>query len=303
MPKEPLYPHVPKRREPLFPHLASVPEKVAPVTPEVAEFIAAFDRSYAKAFVGLPNAPLTHHIGLRGVARELGMDFNSPVFKSRVEEMVKEGTLKFAPDREAKNNLLIRMPGLLHEQSIGLVAKSPVAKVSPVTPEVTLYRGEPIGVRTDLTDVPFTPDLEVAKGWAGKEGRVVEISLAREEFDKLRFAKLPDRIATYYVPWQLYKRATLTPVIPKAEPGMPEGKEPWQMTRKEFIKQDLERYRKDAKAIGFSFNEQLQTKLSGEQHEKTVHKALSIGKPIPPEVLKDYPDLKAKRLQPFPQTK
>ncbi len=71
----------------------------------------------------------------------------------------------------------------------------------------------------------------------------------------------------------------------------PPVKETWQMTRKEFIKQDLERYRKDAKDLGFSFNEQLQTKLSGEQHEKTVRKALSIGKPVPPEVLKDYPDL------------
>ncbi len=68
-------------------------------------------------------------------------------------------------------------------------------------------------------------------------------------------------------------------------------KETWQMTRKEFIKQDFERYRRDAKALGFSLNEQLQIKLSGEQHEKTVRKALSIGKPVPPEVLKDYPDL------------
>lgn len=68
-------------------------------------------------------------------------------------------------------------------------------------------------------------------------------------------------------------------------------KEPWQITRDEFITQDLERYRKDAKAIGFTLNEEFQKRLSGEQHEKVVRKALSIGKPVPSKVLADYPDL------------
>jgi len=88
-----------------------------------AEFIAAFDRSYAKAFSAFPNAPLTHAIGLREIAKELGMNFASLTFKSRVEEMVKEGELKFFSGREAKNNIQIRMPGILHEQSIGFVSR------------------------------------------------------------------------------------------------------------------------------------------------------------------------------------
>jgi len=68
-------------------------------------------------------------------------------------------------------------------------------------------------------------------------------------------------------------------------------REPWQMTREEFIKQDLKRYREDAKAIGFTLNEKFQEKLSGEQHEKIVRKALSTGKIVPSGVLKEYPDL------------
>ena len=74
-------------------------------------------------------------------------------------------------------------------------------------------------------------------------------------------------------------------------PKSPEVKELWQMTREEFIKKDLRRYREDARAIGFRLNETFQRKLSGEQHEKVVRRALSISKPVLPEVLKDYPDL------------
>ncbi len=65
----------------------------------------------------------------------------------------------------------------------------------------------------------------------------------------------------------------------------------WKMRREEFIKQDLERYREDCKALGFTLNEQLQRRFSSEHHEKAVRGALSIGKPVPTEVLRDYPNL------------
>ncbi len=103
-------------------------------------------------------------------------------------------------------------------------AKAP--EVTPVTPEViTLYRGEPRGIREPTTDVPFTPDRTVAEGWAGKEGRVVAVTLSREEFGKLRFQKLPQQIATYFVSPSIYARATeVTPTPPTgitAQPGLP----------------------------------------------------------------------------------
>lgn len=87
------------------------------------EFANAFEKSYARTFAGVPNVPSTHSISLRGIADELGMDFNSSTFKTRVEEMVNEGRFKFSPTSVAKNNLQVRMPGVLHEQSVGLVTK------------------------------------------------------------------------------------------------------------------------------------------------------------------------------------
>ena len=93
-----------------------------------------------------------------------------------------------------------------------------VNELTPATPEVTnvtLYRGEPVGVRPSEGNVPFTPDLAVAQGWAGGTGKVVQITLPRTEFDKLQFQKLPDRIATYFVPQEVYTKAT-----PKAEVSM-----------------------------------------------------------------------------------
>jgi len=116
---------------------------VEPVTPEVVEFIAAFDRSYTKAFAGFERVPPDHAIGLRGIASELGMDFNSPAFKSRIQRMVDMGAespYTFAPTREAKNNLQIYMPGILHEQSIGLATRRPVAK-PPAIPKVPITPG------------------------------------------------------------------------------------------------------------------------------------------------------------------
>ena len=47
-------------------------------------------------------------------------------------------------------------------------------------------------------------------------------------------------------------------------------KETWKIGKKEFIRQELKRYREDAKQIGFRLNERLQTKLSGEQYDKIV---------------------------------
>jgi len=222
MPREPLYPHMPKRREPLFPHLASVPEKVA-------QFIAAFDRSYANAFAGFPNAPLTHHIGLRGVAEELGMDFNSPVFKSSVEEMVTEGTLKFAPAREAKDNLLIRMSGLLHEQAMGLVARRPVPKGAPVTPEVT--KATPVFLKSQILfddtykgkrytyGLTYRPVgyAQVPEGWIIQSNKP-STKFAHGTIDYPR--PLTQEEITQY---QLTPLNILEVAIPKAEAGQPEA--------------------------------------------------------------------------------
>ncbi len=62
-------------------------------------------------------------------------------------------------------------------------------------------------------------------------------------------------------------------------------KEPWQMTREEYLQ-----------SVG---NETQPRKYAVSQpHESAIRQALSEGKPVPPEVLKDYPDL-AKTVKPL----
>jgi len=67
--------------------------------------------------------------------------------------------------------------------------------------------------------------------------------------------------------------------FPKAQAGMPEiTKEPWQMTGKQWVGTKFDEYPfvKEGSLI---------------RHKKLVKQALSEGKPVPPEVLAEYPDL------------
>lgn len=76
------------------------------------------------------------------------------------------------------------------------------------------------------------------------------------------------------------------------EADKPASKEPWQMTRDE--------YAKTAAAIPASggFAARANHKIAGPYHRHLVAEAHAAGKPVPPEVLKDYPDLQN---QPEPQ--
>ena len=76
-----------------------------------------------------------------------------------------------------------------------------------------------------------------------------------------------------------------------APPAPAVAKEPWQMTQDEFEKDLLQDYNETAK--------RLKLPLKIDIGESTMHKwiieqALSEGKPVPPEVLRDYPELAAK---------
>lgn len=65
-------------------------------------------------------------------------------------------------------------------------------------------------------------------------------------------------------------------------------KEPWMHTRDEFIQAAIDSKRpKDL--VGFKLNETVIG--SGKAHKEAVNKALAEGKPVPAEVLQDYPEL------------
>jgi hypothetical protein len=93
------------------------------------------------------------------------------------------------------------------------------------------------------------------------------------------------------------------PEIPAAEstipkPGATPGKQPWEMTQREAIADGLNNVGSVKGNYTFEkYQEILGDKQTGsnsifaKEHKKSVEQALSEGKPVPSEVLKDYPDL------------
>jgi len=74
-----------------------------------------------------------------------------------------------------------------------------------------------------------------------------------------------------------------TPEAPKGETPTPQAKEPWEMTREEFI---------NAGPEGYSSIGNYGWSKTGGDHSIAVKDALSEGKPVPAEVLADYPELR-----------
>jgi len=93
---------------------------------------------------------------------------------------------------------------------------------------------------------------------------------------------------------------------PKDEPKEQKPKEPWQMTEKEYVKRPeamrefLQRQKRHSTGAMLSSIildpdlEGLVARTDARWHEYLVQKALKEGKPVPPEVLADYPDLVTK---------
>jgi len=89
------------------------------------------------------------------------------------------------------------------------------------------------------------------------------------------------------------------------------SKEPWQMTRDEFVatannewmgtKPTVlgERYKKAKVKPGDDISLEMQRQFDS-AHRKIIEKALSDGKPVPPEVMGNYPDLQVPKQAPIP---
>lgn len=68
--------------------------------------------------------------------------------------------------------------------------------------------------------------------------------------------------------------------------------EPWEMTRDEYVKADLSNKRKHGIVGSGRFGGAKGLRTESEKwHKRFVQDAIDKGKPVPPEVLKDYPDL------------
>jgi len=74
---------------------------------------------------------------------------------------------------------------------------------------------------------------------------------------------------------------------PPAPP--PAAKQPWEMTRDEFITERVKRAIGDREVSGNA--ERLEQSLARSEHRTLVRKAVAAGQSVPPEVLAEYPDL------------
>ena len=72
-------------------------------------------------------------------------------------------------------------------------------------------------------------------------------------------------------------------------------KEPWQITQEEFVQQAKQAYSKFERPL---YSEKGYLGMAAKVHEDAVYDANFKGKPVPPEVLKDYPDLAASTPRP-----
>ena len=90
--------------------------------------------------------------------------------------------------------------------------------------------------------------------------------------------------------WAIIRQALSEdkPVPPEVAPTQL-AKEPWQMTREEWKRGFVEDWQEVEAQRGIRGIGPL-----GRIHKQRVRQALSEGKPVPSEVLKDYPDLKRK---------
>jgi hypothetical protein len=168
-----------------------------------------------------------------------------------------------------------------------------------------LIYGEWEGVpRVGMSDTTFRKTLNslIAKGkfkvesYLGDKNR--ELILSKIEKPSVETPKTALEQAS-----EQAKQAKIDEEIKSKQVGLPEGKQSWEMTKEEYRKstvnqpayQMAEQWVKDGIVkIGDDF-------YNKPIHELYVKQAISEGKQVPPEVLKDYPDL-AKEIKPIEPT-
>lgn len=95
----------------------------------------------------------------------------------------------------------------------------------------------------------------------------------------------------------ILKQVGIEPPPVAEAPTVPEVKQPWEMTRKEWIRKAAH---DETEAKRIEQNKIIGSTTIKAKHEVAVRDAIDAGLPVPPEVLKDYPELQkpslAKRL-------
>ncbi len=153
-------------------------------------------------------------------------------------------------------------------EEVGTVGKRPIEVGDIITTKV-----QPLGV-------PPETGMVVGEGTIGKNIPAWKVQTAPDKFTAISKDSA-----------RLLKKGTPPKPVAKVQAARaaeaPVAKEPWQMTRAEYGKWYSEHF--EGKDII--------------DHKIRVGRALSEGKPVPPEVLKDYPDLAAGAVKPVEAVK
>jgi diguanylate cyclase (GGDEF)-like protein len=151
--------------------------------------------------------------------------------------------------------------GTAEEQYEQMLKKEPEIKIS----FIDKGNGWEVGQIRDLSQLVAERKQSLDKGWAKQvdDFESPEAKTHRETFDIEPIAKEK----------------------PNASPIKTNAKEPWEMTREEYKKQATDHY-------GEGTEESI--KAVEQYHKQQITYALEFGKPVPPEVMKDYPQLVSK---------
>lgn len=186
--------------------------------------------------------------------------------------------------RDYKPMLWDEATGQLQPNVLGVWVKEPAkpaGEAISTTPEPLIAPEEA------KLEAPLPPGLKKAEAAKPKEGIIAEI--ARKDMEEA--AKLPpEEFPIMEATKPLAGEEVSKEAMPVSEEGV---KQPWEMTRKEFVDSSMDPNNPEGT---------LDKKTARSLHKFEVQDALSKGKPVPPEVLADYPDLQPTATQAVPPT-
>ncbi|MBW2672759.1 MAG: transglycosylase SLT domain-containing protein, partial [Deltaproteobacteria bacterium] len=252
------------------------------------------------------------------------------------------GQLPFAPPEQrptvgqtAEEAAKLAAFGAMMSLLGGRAALKPMAEELPEAPEATpgewqpaikAPEARPVRLRRPLEAAPEKPQRVAAAKEQQKKPKLFTLNnLSKDTAAALRGVAetMPSDKAKSYIRNFLVENYNVTPtralalaenllvkkevkpaMVPKTEVKPPvetAAKEPWQMMQEEWIEQA--RRNTDEGLRGMVDTIEFQSQIKNAHREK-VKQALAEGKPVPPEVLKDYPDLAVKtEAKPFGKTK
>lgn len=319
MSKKPLYPHVPKRKEPLYPHQREVPPRLRHVVLESGKTLSwdAWLRDlqgYQKRGETLPKveypqlkckycgAPVPEYV-LKGKSGdvEIWASYHLKGHRDAVKELATKKlpwSAGLTPIAEAGIDQIIADLNLLREERVWIdTFKTTGASV------IHIQTGDTATITSPPEDFtsPNYADRAMQIKWADGSEMVVD--------------------SNDFAPSSLQKQiAEITHGKPIPEfPTSEAAKEPWQMTREEFAeKYETARWQpeyieargkvdaivdktgKSSIELGREGNKEYleakaemdaQLDIRNTPHVEHVRRALAEGKPVPPKVLVDYPEL------------